>query len=209
MIKKNLLLLGLALTFSLLSISSAQALSPIRFGVKAGFQGQSLNMHPKNVGDLLSSDGNGGYLVGAMMRVSLGVVPLYIQPEVVYSHSSYTMKDETAAASAKYAVNNIEVPVLLGYKIFFLRLMAGPTFNLMNKTNVKSGTLPSGLNTDLDKYALGYQVGLGVELLKHLNIDLRYDGQFKQATQSITYGDVMEQFKTSVNTVQVNVGWMF
>lgn len=202
--KKNFLFAALFMA-ALLAASPASALSPIKFGLKAGLQTQSMNLSHSTTLSSLSADGNLGFQLGAMSRISLG--PIYIQPELVYNYSPYTLTSD--AGTCKLVDNNLEVPVLLGWKILFLRVMAGPTFNLMDQTKVRSGNMPQGFDADLDKYALGYQVGLGIELLKRLNIDVRYDGQFSRATQNIVVNNIMEEFKTSVNTFQLNVGWFF
>ena len=60
MIKKSLLIGSALLLLAVLAAPDAQALSPIRFGVKAGIQTQSLKMQGMNWNELSKSN-NFGY----------------------------------------------------------------------------------------------------------------------------------------------------
>ena len=82
MIKKSLLIGSALLLLAVLAAPDAQALSPIRFGVKAGIQTQSLKMQGMNWNELSKSN-NFGYQLGVMAQVPLG--PVYLQPEIFYS----------------------------------------------------------------------------------------------------------------------------
>lgn len=206
MIKKIVFSLGSVLLLTMASLSPVWAVSPIQFGVKVGLQGQGMTLNHNEVFDMLSTKGELGYNVGLVSRVSLG--PVYLQPELVYGSNTFKMNGPTQT-SAKFAVKNLEVPVLLGFKFLFIRVMAGPTFNLLNETKVKSGgNLPESFNTDVHKSAVGFQLGAGVEFFG-LNLDFRYGGQFKRPYQIITYGDQMDQIKSSINAWQINLSYFF
>ena len=145
MIKKSLLIGSALLLLAVLAAPDAQALSPIRFGVKAGIQTQSLKMQGMNWNELSKSN-NFGYQLGVMAQVPLG--PVYLQPEIFYSSARFKLQgdllnpDGTMAesdVSAKYSVNTVQLPVLVGIKLLFLRVFAGPSFNLLTDTSNKSG----------------------------------------------------------------------
>lgn len=131
MIKKSLLIGSALLLLAVLAAPDAQALSPIRFGVKAGIQTQSLKMQGMNWNELSKSN-NFGYQLGVMAQVPLG--PVYLQPEIFYSSARFKLQgdllnpDGTMAesdVSAKYSVNTVQLPVLVGIKLLFLRVFAG------------------------------------------------------------------------------------
>ena len=86
--------------------------------------------------------------------------------------------------SAKYSVNTVQLPVLVGIKLLFLRVFAGPSFNLLTDTSNKSGKEGVSFNSSVTKSAVAFQVGAGVEIGK-FNIDIRYDGQFKKPVQTL------------------------
>ena len=73
MTKKILLISSALLLLTIAMSPNAQALSPIRFGIKAGIQTQSLKMDGLRWSDLSKSN-NFGYQLGAMIQVPLGPV---------------------------------------------------------------------------------------------------------------------------------------
>lgn len=185
MIKKSLLIGSALLLLAVLAAPDAQALSPIRFGVKAGIQTQSLKMQGMNWNELSKSN-NFGYQLGVMAQVPLG--PVYLQPEIFYSSARFKLQgdllnpDGTMAesdVSAKYSVNTVQLPVLVGIKLLFLRVFAGPSFNLLTDTSNKSGKEGVSFNSSVTKSAVAFQVGAGVEIGK-FNIDIRYDGPIQE-----------------------------
>ena len=215
MIKKSLLIGSALLLLTVLAAPDAQALSPIRFGVKAGIQTQSLKMQGMNWNELSKSN-NFGYQLGVMAQVPLG--PVYLQPEIFYSSARFKLQgdllkpDGTMAesdVSAKYSVNTVQLPVLVGIKLLFLRVFAGPSFNLLTDTSNKSGKEGVSFNSSVTKSAVAFQVGAGVEIGK-FNIDIRYDGQFKKPVQTFTFGkNYTETVKTKMNSWQLNLGYFF
>lgn len=185
MIKKSLLIGSALLLLAVLAAPDAQALSPIRFGVKAGIQTQSLKMQCMNWNELSKSN-NFGYQLVVMAQVPLG--PVYLQPEIFYSSARFKLQgdllnpDGTMAesdVSAKYSVNTVQLPVLVGIKLLFLRVFAGPSFNLLTDTSNKSGKEGVSFNSSVTKSAVAFQVGAGVEIGK-FNIDIRYDGPIQE-----------------------------
>ena len=181
MIKKSLLIGSALLLLAVLAAPDAQALSPIRFGVKAGIQTQSLKMQGMNWNELSKSN-NCGYPDGTMAESDV---------------------------SAKYSVNTVQLPVLVGIKLLFLRVFAGPSFNLLTDTSNKSGKEGVSFNSSVTKSAVAFQVGAGVEIGK-FNIDIRYDGQFKKPVQTFTFGkNYTETVKTKMNSWQLNLGYFF
>ena len=99
--------------------------------------------------------------------------------------------------------------VLVGIKLLFLRVFAGPSFNLLTDTSNKSGKEGVSFNSSVTKSAVAFQVGAGVEIGK-FNIDIRYDGQFKKPVQTFTFGkNYTETVKTKMNSWQLNLGYFF
>ena len=151
-----------------------------------------------------------------MAQVPLG--PVYLQPEIFYSSARFKLQgdllnpDGTMAesdVSAKYSVNTVQLPVLVGIKLLFLRVFAGPSFNLLTDTSNKSGKEGVSFNSSVTKSAVAFQVGAGVEIGK-VNIDIRYDGQFKKPVQTFTFGkNYTETVKTKMNSWQLNLGYFF
>ena len=117
--------------------------------------------------------------------------------------------DMEDGATTKVKVNNIELPILVGWKIAFVRLFAGPAFTLMNDTGNKLKNTSAAINTELAKSLVGYQLGGGVEFGR-VNVDMRYGGQFKKPELTVVKGEQQARtYKTSMNQWQLNISYLF
>lgn len=209
-IKKVFLFTALIAAMTL-TINTASAgtggIKLIQFGIKGGIHSGSLKMLKNDVAGIFSADEKVGYQFGIMSRINLAAI--YLQPELVYSVTNFTLHAENDA-SGKASVKNFELPILVGVKIPFIRIYAGPVFNLMNNTSNKSiKNSTAAITTDFIKSAVAYQAGVGVDLWK-FNIDVRYNGQFKAPKQTISVGNTQAQeIKTRLNSWQLNLGYFF
>lgn len=157
------------MTIGLSLVTNAQ----IQFGVKAG-------INYNNNGDLKLSnvvnnaiegaDAKSGFHAGLWFKGKLPIIGLYLRPEIVYTQvkSEYAYK----GLSASYDFRKIDVPVLLGKKLFgFANVFIGPSFQYVLDTDFGISTANE---ISLDKFSLGMQSGFGVELGK-LGIDVRWE----------------------------------
>lgn len=160
-----------------------------------------------------------GYHFGAFARVKL--LGIFIQPELVFSHAEAAIdfREANAAgelrsstASVKY--NNFDIPVLVGIKLGPARFNLGPvaSFKLDPKVEGAKGQVEENLNsfssaTELATF--GGQVGLGIDILKKLTIDIRYEFPLSKLGDQVTIGD--NSFNTDQRQTQVlaSIGWMF
>ena len=144
------------------------------FGIKGG-------INYNNKGDAtFSSTGNdviqgaeskSGFHAGLWFRGKVPIIGLYIRPELVYTQvkSEYI---ESENKSSNYAFNKIDVPVLLGKKVFgFGNVFIGPSFQYILDDQFSF----SELTTDeFDKFSIGLQMGFGIEF-GSLGIDARWE----------------------------------
>ncbi|MDD3108058.1 MAG: outer membrane beta-barrel protein [Alistipes sp.] len=199
-----LLLLTLLLCGS--GVSTLQAKGPIQLGIKAGLQSQSMHASKDDLLGVFSADRDFGYQLGFVARFNLPM--WYVQPELVYANHRFTMNMEDDA-STKVRVNNLELPILVGWKIAFFRLFGGPVFTLMNNTSTKMKSSSEAINVELIKSTIAYQLGVGVELGR-IGVDMRYGGQFKKAEYSVMKGtQPARNYRMSMNQWQLNVCYMF
>lgn len=181
------------------STASAQM---IRFGVKGGLTMLStdvkgyLAMDDSPLSQFKSKDV--GWNLGLMARVNLPLTNLYVQPELIYNHAAYEMVEEDGG-SEKLKYGNIELPVLLGFKVLFLRANVGPVFTL--------GTLNSG-NFDVKRPDVGFQAGLGVTI-KKITLDVRYHGYFEKKWKELTMDRVQDKLKANDGYWGVSLGYFF
>ena len=205
MIKKCLLATVIVMTLCTITNRGA-AKGPIQFGIKAGIQSQSIHASKDEVLGMFSADKDFGYQLGFVARVNLPM--FYIQPELVYASHRFTM-DMEDNASTKVKIKNMEVPVLFGWKIAFIRLFAGPVFTIMTDTGNKMQNTTTAINAELSKSVVAYEVGGGVEFGR-INVDMRYGGQFKKSELSVIKGDLPASiYKTGMNQCQLNVCYLF
>ena len=192
------------LLFLPLFLLSIYASAQIELGVKAGLatsslQGESFSFSRSGRQDLKFAleDANYGFQFGALLRLPLSDL-LTLQPEVTFNSAknTYRLDDpDTPASSVVFdeRYNDVNVPVLLSYKIAFLRLNAGPVghFYLSSTDDLKDA---AGIDRTFDTFNLGYALGGSIDI-GPLTLDVRYDGNFAK------YG---ETFTIQNNTFQID-----
>ena len=165
----NKIILIIFLTVGFAQLSNAQ----IHFGIKGG-------VNYNNNGDAtFSSAGNdlingakskSGFHAGVWFRGKIPIIGLYLRPEIIYTEvkSEYMYNNVSTA----YDFRKIDVPVLLGKKIFRVgNVFIGPSFQYILDDNFSF----SGLTTnEFDKFSVGMQMGFGVELGK-IGLDVRWE----------------------------------
>jgi len=180
---KKLLIIVISVFLALPSFSQ------LKFGIKAGVSTTSLTM--EDVKQVTSTSTtytiekleglNYGFHAGIFGRVSIS--KLFIQPELLFATrtSEYTVKDVVNATSedVKQSFNKIDIPVMVGVKFGPARLNAGPVGSFLI-SSPKELIKDASLETIYGKMSIGYQAGLGLDLLGKLTIDLRYEGSLKK-----------------------------
>jgi hypothetical protein len=182
------------LAILLVILITIPAISQINFGLKAGVSTTTVTMN-----DLVKvtsgsttytvdaiSNAKYGFHGGAFVRLSL--LGVYLQPELLFSTrtNEYTIKNVQTSASyvAKQNFNKLEIPVMVGLRFGPLRLNAGPAASLLINS-------PKALIADPDfknmysRMTIGYQAGIGIDLLSILTFDLRYEGSLKKYQNQI------------------------
>jgi opacity protein-like surface antigen len=194
--------------------------SQVKFGIKAGASTTNLKM--EDLKTLTSGDtqytidaiNNARYGFHGGLFLRLGLAGVYIQPELLFSTKTdaYSVKEVDSPESVKtmkLQFTQLELPVMLGAKLGPVRLNAGPAARLLINS-------PKDLVDDPDfksmynKLTFGYQAGLGVDLIKRITIDLRYEGSL-QKYQTRIENATGERFKLDdrPNAFLLSIGYMF
>ena len=98
---------------------------------------------------------------------------------------------------------------MVGMKIAFLRVMAGPVFNLMNDTKNKLKKTSMAVTADITRPLVSYQLGAGIEL-GHIGFDVRYGGQFNRADMTVVKGEnPASSGKLGMNQWQFTLSYLF
>ena len=103
--------------------------------------------------------------------------------------------------------NKIDIPVIVGWKIGPARLGLGPvaSFNLSQSDGLKdklNELVTETTKNDFSKATFGYQVGVGLDILK-FSLDVRYEGNLSKLGSGIKLGDKDYSFD------QRNPQWIF
>ncbi|MDR2972719.1 MAG: PorT family protein [Bacteroidales bacterium] len=141
-----------------------------------------------------------GFDIGFFARIKHH--KMYVQPELVYSYQTtkYTYDDLTGKTDVKNHTHNLNIPVLVGYKLVDVKLtnvrvFLGPEFNYV---------LSESTDLDLRTPAnIAGCIGAGIDIAM-LTLDLRYGYTFNKAIK-----DDEAKINPHNNVVAISLGWKF
>ncbi|MFA8299216.1 MAG: porin family protein [Hyphomicrobiales bacterium] len=191
---------------------SAQFLSAqIHFGPKIGYSAAKLSTDQSEI----SSELKNSFTFGAFVRVGNKI---YVQPEINFQTVGgifeKPQKNNLSPFKDEVSLNTIEVPVLIGYKVLGigvanLRVMGGPTANIVidksikNKLNSYESVIK---DKDINDIAWGLQLGAGFDVLM-FTLDVRYNVGLSNAIKDINIGSTPIKLNSKSNVFTVSLGW--
>lgn len=188
--------------------------SQINFGIKGGVVANMYELNfNNNIEDVnLSQNGkNAAFHVGLQLRyrTKLG---LYVQSDVLYSYlpEKINMAFEGENSSIDIERHGLEIPVLVGFKLAFFRIYAGPKFYIHLDDNIsKSLSNSAGIGYDFGDEIFGYQVGIGFDIINRVTIDLSYNGRFAKSAHDIMVDGNTIHGKQTNSQLWLSVGFLF
>jgi hypothetical protein len=176
------------------------------FGVKAGLNFSKLS---NDVSTMRGGENATGFVGGVFGRASF--LGFFVQPEVLFSQRKGSFTSNVDSTAVTNTLSYIDIPVMVGYKLAFLRFNAGPNFQFLTGAKQKSNDASKDPNFSKDNFnssAVGFQAGLGIDLLK-LSIDLRYDGCIGNLGKKVTNTSTGQtvDYSTRANMWQLTVGF--
>ncbi|MBD5295563.1 MAG: porin family protein [Bacteroides sp.] len=218
-----------AALFVLLMAAGVAEAKPIAFGIKAGLNVNSLKFNK----DIASSDNSCGWTAGVMADFTVPIIGLGCDVSLMYARMNNssdvtyntinnpnsgvlgdgTMTDGTLNNNSLYGQNFLEIPINLKYKFTlpvvsnFLKpyLFTGPNFAFRlgkslkdNVQNLKSRTCQ-----------VAWNVGLGVELVNHVQIGASYGFGINNVVERITDEVNTADFKAKNNYWTVTAAYLF
>lgn len=216
--KKIALSFGIA--FFCVGISSAQFFS---YGIKGGVNYSKLKFDEvSNIStaalvdyNLVEDESFQSFHFGVMTR--LKVLNMYIQPELYFNTSGGKVLIEELDASGTVTAEDIkqvkfskiDIPLLLGFKIGPMRINAGPVASaVLAEKNEISEVIPE-LESFSKVLTLGYQAGVGIDILKFLTLDYRFEGGLSKWGEKLTVGGNAYPFDSRANMHLLSLGIMF
>ena len=198
MIRK--IVLTLLLGGAVLSAAAQRPRARVEWGVIGGINipDYTTNMKAADVKNKL------GWQAGIVTAVNLGAFA--IEPQILYVRQGLRIRPE-GAKEINLKSNSIDVPVLASFRLLKpVRIYAGPVFTVMNDCKQKSGG--DLLDFGRIRPTLSYTVGAGVVLMRHLLIDLRYNGQFR-SKHEVVLPDGSQLDKLRTYNVALSFGYLF
>ncbi len=186
---------------------SVPASAEFRFGVKAGLNINKL--HLSNFGDNVSSDNRCGFTAGVMTEFTVPIIGIGADLSLMYTHMNERIND--AGDKGSINKNFLEIPLNLKYKfnipvvasIIKPMVYTGPTLALkLDKSAIDD------LKTKTAQW--GWNLGIGVELIKHLQISGGYTFGINNIVKKTGLVDeVIKDVKLKNNYWTVTAAWLF
>jgi hypothetical protein len=192
---------------------AAPLYSQVQFGIKAGvstdftFTDQTFEGTDIDVIIQSAEDAEWGFQGGVFMKAGFG--GFYLQPELILATATNSVTYEDVEAGGAPVIYNqkftkLNIPVLLGFKIAFLRINAGPAAAVMigEPKDIIDGATYKGAT-------FGYQAGVGFDLFNKLTFDIRYEGNLNQFGDEITIGGETFTLDDRTGALLLHVGLIF
>lgn len=207
-------LFGILLTLAL--FTAAPAAAQFNWGIKAGV---NIAEKPSNLSDLKSAaKGDAGWYIGPMAKVTLPLVGLGLEANLLYSQTNSEVGGETIKRKC------IDLPVYLRYELSlpvvnkFLEpfIAVGPqwSWNIGDKNFVVDAI--DGVNLadyTLRSSNLSLNLGLGAVILDHFQIHANYNlalGSTSDYRNEIDGAvNLYKSVKSKTNVWQVSVAYIF
>ena len=196
--KKVILVMCLAFAFS--QTSNAQ----LAFGVKGGINYNSESIKDASSDVFEGAESKTGYHAGIWLRAKIPVLGLYIRPELVYTNLENEILYKTTDKKTSYSFQKIDIPVLLGKKIFGVgNVFVGPSFQYLLSSDFSVSDISS---VEADGFTVGLQFGGGIELGK-FGIDVRWERGFNGVESTFLDGATNVTFDTRVNQIIFGISY--
>lgn len=202
------------LTMFFLTYSCVVFSQIFKFGVRAGVNISTLHSEDFTSGQLtLSSvaDNTIGFHAGVFARIKLPLLPILIQPEVLFSSigGKLAAKDGSTDKTVSQTYNRLDIPVMVGLKFGMVRLQLGPIGSILlsQKTNLSEFNIEQEFN----KMTIGYQAGIGVDLLGTIAIDVKYEGNLSKLGTGgkLSSNNTNIEFDSRLSQFLLSVGYFF
>ncbi|HSH51293.1 MAG TPA: porin family protein [Bacteroidales bacterium] len=216
---KKLVLITI-LTLPFFVVSQAQ----IKFGIKGGITSTSINADEvytisgqADFDELVvkGKNANIGFQGGVMARIT--ILKMYIQPELLFTSSSGEVEvitllnnGEVGSVIRDQKYRQIDFPIMLGYKIGPARIQAGPVGTIMLSTDPALDMFETlEVKEKFNGATWGYQVGVGLDILKKVTIDLKYEGNLSKLGDGVKIAGETRNFDSRNSQFIATIGIFF
>ncbi len=203
-----------------LLLGTITSTAQVKFGIKGGVSAIDIepsqlaitNTDALNEFGLSIAEADLGVHFGIFTQFRMG--KFFIQPEVLFNSNkvNYQIEDisnnNIATELFSESYQYLDIPVMLGFKFGPLRLNGGPVGHVF--INSSSELLDvEGYEQKFNDLTLGYQAGLGLDIGKRLMLDFRYEGNFNNFGDHITFFGQDFQFDDTPGRLIGSIGFKF
>ena len=208
----------LVLSVALILFLSTNAKSQFEMGMVAGLnssdyaaEGISIIKQNSDEFNLFVQEANYGVHFGLYTRLSL--LGIFIEPSFIFNSNSVTYRiedfDEGGVINTfkNERFNNLDIPVMVGFKLLLLNVYAGPVAHLHINSSSEVFDI-NGYEQRFKEASYGWQAGVGLDLWK-LRFQLKYEGNLTKFGDHITFDDTQYAFDDSASRVLATIGVKF
>ncbi|WP_288293372.1 porin family protein [uncultured Porphyromonas sp.] len=187
----SVIILGLA------SSLTAQAQGGLRWGVMGGANFSKFSTKA----DDYKSDLFTAFHIGPMVEYELPIFPLALEAGVLYAQKGANF-DMAGKDALSLKSNLIEIPVNVKGYVFSIPaarffILAGPSFNYAFNTIIGDIKLENSNDIKANKLGIGLNAGIGVEVLKYLQISATFNAAM---SDSYKFEGAAKVFNDYINT---------
>lgn len=190
-------------------VISGSLFSQISFGPKIGINVSSLSTSLADDLASIKESSKTGFQLGAFVRIG---TKFYVQPELLYSVKGGVLEVAGDAINplgvkSEYKMGTMDIPVLVGTKLFSLpmvnvRAFAGPIASFVISKDLTIGNLvPDDNDIKLKNAIWSAAIGAGVDVMM-FTLDVRYEFGLNNISDDATTFSSMKS-----NTFNVSLGW--
>jgi hypothetical protein len=182
----------------------------IAFGLKGGVNSQVEK--PKDILVMADTAFNFGVKnfkfgtqFGAYLRIGNKI---FIQPEILLNSNktNYKVSDGNLGEIVKTErYQNLDMPILVGFKLGFIRVNAGPVGHYFLSSNSELTDF-KGYSERFKKMTWGYQAGITIGTGR-ISADIRYEGNFSNAGNQVNFYGQSYSFANTPSRLIVGINF--
>lgn len=202
--------IGIVLAFVAAWLWAVPANAQFNWGLEAGVNMSKVSV--KGDGGLFDSSNRTGWFVGPKAQVIMPVIGLGLDGAILYSQK-YMKLEAEGESSPNKSMPYLEIPINIRYNYGFSSLVGiyvatGPQYDwYLGSRNLTFGESFS----KLERSTFSWNVGVGVNLLSHLQVGLTYNIAMGQTGEIEIegVGDALKKCDLKNNTWQVRLAYLF
>lgn len=202
--------IGIVLAFVAAWLWAVPANAQFNWGLEAGVNMSKVSV--KGDGGLFDSSNRTGWFFGPKAQVIMPVIGLGLDGAILYSQK-YMKLEAEGESSPNKSMPYLEIPINIRYNYGFSSLVGiyvatGPQYDwYLGSRNLTFGESFS----KLERSTFSWNVGVGVNLLSHLQVGLTYNIAMGQTGEIEIegVGDALKKCDLKNNTWQVRLAYLF